>query len=409
MSEDEFDEELTKNLSKDIKENFKDDVTENFPDDVPEQSKSQKSGFKKIFENDDENYDLITDISDDDYEPKRGGSFGKLKLFITIAASAAIAIIVIVLIFTTSTYKSIYDQGVAAFESEKYDKALELFQKAQQREEGANNAEISKYIADCYINLGRQDEAMETYNTILAADPNNASAVYGLCEIYKSKKDAESINKLLEKYEGTGVTAYLEDFIVPSPEMDPKGGVFNEETSITMKGAPDCPIFYTTDGSNPTVDSPVYTKPIALEEGVTLVKAMSVDKMGVKSYVNTQEFILEGMKPSKPVFSLESGVYINGQKLEITTNDKMRIYYTYNRTAPTRSSYRYYNPITLYRGTFTISAITYDEKGNASDVVFRDYCIVEDESQIEAGKDSLKRYQENMNRSDEEKVYKDNE
>ena len=85
MSEDEFDEELTKNLSKDIKENFKDDVTENFPDDVPEQSKSQKSGFKKIFENDDENYDLITDISDDDYEPKRGGSFGKLKLFITIS------------------------------------------------------------------------------------------------------------------------------------------------------------------------------------------------------------------------------------------------------------------------------------------------------------------------------------
>ena len=390
MGEDDFEEELRKNLSKEIKENFSDEISGDFSD---EDEKKKHHRFSDNYKDD---YDLITDISGDDYKKPRSAGLGIFKLLITLGAIAAITIVVLVLVFSDSSYNTIFAQGISAFDSENYERALELFQKAQTKDEGKDNADISKYIADCYINLGRQDEAIETYNNALKLNPNDVNAVVGLCNIYKDKKDAESVNKLLEKYRGTDVESHLSEFILESPKMDPEGGNFDTEISVTITGVANCPIFYTVDGSDPTTSSPAYTKPILLDEGVTVIKAMSVDNMGIKSYVNTQEYTLDQVRPSDPVFSLDSGVYINGQKLTITAQENARIYYTVNGRTPTRSSYRYYNPITLRTGNVTVSAVVYDNDGNFSSVVSRDYTVVRNEQQLEQGEIDFKDYHERM-------------
>ena len=390
MGEDDFEEELRKNLSKELKENFSDEISGDFSD---EDEKKKHHRFSDRYQDD---YDLVTDISGDDHgKPGRAG-LGVLKLVITIGASAAIAIIVLVLLVVNGSYNSIFAQGVSAYDSENYDRALELFQKAQTKEEGKDSSDVSKYIADCYIKLGKQDEAIETYNNVLQANPNDTNAVVGLCAIYADKKDAESLNKMLDKYKGTEVEGYLGDFIVEMPKIEPEGGNYDVETTVTITGVENCPIFYTTDGSDPTTSSPAYTKPITLEEGVTVIKAMSVDNMGIKSYVNSQEYILEQLKPSDPVFSLDSGVYIDGQKLTITAQENARIYYSMNGRTPTRSSYRYYNPITLRTGSVTISAVVYDYNGNFSSVVTRDYTVVRNEEQLEQGQIDYEKYHERM-------------
>ena len=391
MGDDEFEEELRKNLSKEIRENFSEDVSEDFSED-------DKAGKHNIFSDKyKEDYDLVTDISGDDYKPPKSSGGAMVKLIITVGAIAAIIIIVFALVRSNSSYNSIYAQGVSAFESENYKRALELFQTAQTKEEGRENSDISKYIADCYINMGKQDDAIETYNKALQANPNDVNSVVGLCQIYMNKKDAESVNKILDKYKGTEIESSLSQFIIEAPKMEPGGGNFDVATSVTITGVADCPIFYTTDGSEPDTSSPAYTKPISLAEGVTVIKAMSVNDKGIKSYVTTNEYILEQLKPSDPVFSLDSGVYINGQKLTITAQENARIYYTLNGRTPTRSSYRYYNPITLYTGSVTISAVAYDNNGKASSVVVRDYTIVSSEKNLEKGEEDFERYQERMN------------
>ena len=96
------------------------------------------------------------------------------------------------------------------------------------------------------------------------------------------------------------------------------------------------------------------------------------------------------------MFSLDSGVYIDGQKLTITAQENARIYYSMNGRTPTRSSYRYYNPITLRTGSVTISAVVYDYNGNFSSVVTRDYTVVRNEEQLEQGQIDYEKYHERM-------------
>ena len=390
MSEDEFEEELRKNLSREIKENFSDEISGDFSDE------DENKKHRRFSDNYNDDYDLITDISGDNYKGPKHAGLGIFKLLITLGAIAAITVIVFFVIRSDNSFNKIFAQGISAFESENYNKALETLKKAQAMDEGKDNEEISRYIAECYINLGRQDEAVETYNNVLQANPNDVNAVVGLCNIYKSKKDAESINRILEKYKGTEIESHLGDFILEMPKMNPEGGNYDVATSVVITGIENCPIFYTVDGSDPTTSSPAYTKPITLEEGVTVIKAMSVDNMGVKSYINSQEYIFEQLRPSDPVFSLDSGVYINGQKLTITAQENARIYYTMNGRTPTRSSYRYYNPITLRTGSLTISAVVYDNDGEVSSVVTRDYTIVNDENQLEQGEIDFEKYHEKM-------------
>ena len=98
MGEDDFEEELRKNLSKEIKENFSDEISGDFSD---EDEKKKHHRFSDRYQDD---YDLVTDISGDDHgKPGRAG-LGVLKLVITIGASAAIAIIVLVLLVVNGSY-----------------------------------------------------------------------------------------------------------------------------------------------------------------------------------------------------------------------------------------------------------------------------------------------------------------
>ena len=63
---------------------------------------------------------------------------------------------------------------------------------------------------------------------------------------------------------------------------------FTESTQVTMTAASGAEIHYTTDGTQPTAESTLYSGPLTLTE-TTVVKAISI-KNGVTSSVNTKTF-----------------------------------------------------------------------------------------------------------------------
>ncbi|WP_349774007.1 DUF6359 domain-containing protein [Fictibacillus phosphorivorans] len=73
----------------------------------------------------------------------------------------------------------------------------------------------------------------------------------------------------------------------PEPQVEEvkssvEGQVVSKGTQVTLSTAtPDAAIYYTTDGSNPTTDSTLYTDPITIQEDVT-IKAIAV-KEGLKN------------------------------------------------------------------------------------------------------------------------------
>ncbi len=79
---------------------------------------------------------------------------------------------------------------------------------------------------------------------------------------------------------------------VPAPQITPAGGTSNkrfESFDVTITAADGCTIYYTTDGSNPTINSTEYTASFELPYGSapTTVKAIAVDGQGNVSRVTT--------------------------------------------------------------------------------------------------------------------------
>ena len=134
-----------------------------------------------------------------------------------------------------------------------------------------------------------------------------------------------------------------------APVIDPKGGSFIGEQTVTItcetEGAR---IYYTTDGSDPTADSTLYTGAFTLTESAT-VKAIAVKDGCPASEIVTATFT-KAEPAAAPVIDPKGGSFIGEQTVTITCETEgARIYYTTDGSDPTADS-------TLYTGAFTLTA-----------------------------------------------------
>ena len=137
-------------------------------------------------------------------------------------------------------------------------------------------------------------------------------------------------------------------FVEPAnPVLNPVSGTtFDSSLSVSMT----CPtegatIHYTTDGSNPTAESPMYKR--FKISGKTTVKAVAV-KNGMLSEVVTAEYALG--QCADPVFSLADGAEFehSNQEVSIAWNNDGVLRYTLDGSEPTAES-------PIYEGPFSFS------------------------------------------------------
>jgi predicted alpha-1,2-mannosidase len=94
---------------------------------------------------------------------------------------------------------------------------------------------------------------------------------------------------------GTGpsdlpVAQITERLIVPTPVIKAAGKTFKDSIEISFENKPgDVRIHYTTDGSSPDRDAPLFTKPFLINATAT-VKAIGIDRSGQSSQIATATF-----------------------------------------------------------------------------------------------------------------------
>lgn len=82
-----------------------------------------------------------------------------------------------------------------------------------------------------------------------------------------------------------------EHLIIPAPYLLATGKTFTDEMRVEMGMAcKDCSLHYTTDGSQPTAESPVYSKAIIIKN-TTNFKLIAISKAGKKSTIIEEEII----------------------------------------------------------------------------------------------------------------------
>lgn len=80
------------------------------------------------------------------------------------------------------------------------------------------------------------------------------------------------------------------------PTLTPDGGEIWGETYVTITAEPDCSIYYTWDGTDPTEQSAKYMEPIYVPEGENVLSVLVVnDRNGLKSdiYRSSYRYILQ--------------------------------------------------------------------------------------------------------------------
>jgi hypothetical protein len=111
--------------------------------------------------------------------------------------------------------------------------------------------------------------------------------------------------------------------------------------SITITAAPGATIYYTNNGTTPTIKSTRYTGPITISQSCTL-KAIQVDAEGNVSPVAEAVYTFEAPAPA---------IAVSGETAVLSdTSPEVDIFYTTLGNLPTTSSARYTGPIAVTPG-----------------------------------------------------------
>ncbi|MCL2073112.1 MAG: chitobiase/beta-hexosaminidase C-terminal domain-containing protein [Marinilabiliaceae bacterium] len=108
--------------------------------------------------------------------------------------------------------------------------------------------------------------------------------------------------------------------MVSKPTFDPIPGIYETPQNVTINcETPDAVIFYTLDGSNPNDNSEIFTTPILLSEGTSIIKAMAVYPGFNNSAVVVGEYTVNvGIRfftlTDIEVYSFNNQIYIINEK-----------------------------------------------------------------------------------------------
>jgi len=187
-------------------------------------------------------------------------------------------------------------------------------------------------------------------------------------------------------YDASGNLGYLNDLwkVPPSatsppatatPTFSPSAGTYASSQAVTISDATaGATIYYTTNGTAPTVSSAVYAGPVTIASSETL-EAIATASGHSTSAVATAAYTINLPAAAAPAFSPVAGTYTATQTVAISdATAGATIYYTTNGTAPTVSSAVYAGPITV-SSTETIEAIAAATGHSTSPVATAAYTI----------------------------------
>jgi hypothetical protein len=193
------------------------------------------------------------------------------------------------------------------------------------------------------------------YYTTDGTKPTTSSHLYTGPVVIPDVSATETINAIAV---ATGASSPIASAVytiipqLPSPSFSPATGSYTGTQHVTITSPTSGGvIYYTTDGTTPTLTSAVYKGPLAVSETASIIANVA----GVPGYSTSKPvrgtYVLLTLA-SAPSISPSTGTYSTAPTIVITSSVKSAaIYYTTDGTIPTSAS-------TLYKGPFVLNAST---------------------------------------------------
>lgn len=207
---------------------------------------------------------------------------------------------------------------------------------------------INKHLGTPYFSTSRHDSSYTTEKVAVTAtsssdtiryttdggDPDANSKIYS-----DSILVSDSTTIIAKAFRGTNVPSAACTttiaLIASSPVFSVKGGSYTSQRHLAITSPSGVPVYYTTDGTNPTSKSLKYSDTLLLDSNVA-IKAFAYLPNWRASPVVSASY---SFKVATPTLSFTSGSYDTTQVLKITDSASgIVIHYTKDGTIPTCSS-----------------------------------------------------------------------
>jgi hypothetical protein len=173
-----------------------------------------------------------------------------------------------------------------------------------------------------------------------------------------------------DKWLPSAIASASYQFQVANLFVIPMGGSYVTPQTVQISSVtPEAVIYYTTDGTEPTVNSSVYSAPIIIDRNTNL-KARGLLTGWTDGPTVSVNFSFQ-VEP--PIFSLTPGTYNNPVSVALSTpTTGAEIRFTTDGTDPTASSDIYSAPLSIVANT-QIKARAYKDGWNASSIISGTY------------------------------------
>ena len=258
--------------------------------------------------------------------------------------------------------------------------AIDVLKQGQIEHPG--NTDIIFRMSDYYLEEGMIQEAVDCLRGITEgtgfSDEKVLNAYESIISIYRQNGDYDKIADILNASDNVVVEGLRQRYIPAMPVMNPASGSYPlVNVDLRLLDGTGNKIYYTVNDGTPDSGSILYDKEIVLDaDGTYNIKAVAVNEYGISSPVAESEYIVEKGAPTAPEIMEPSGDYSQNTMIVAVAEAGTSIFYTTDGSDPTMESKQYVSPITMPVGTSHFRFIAYDNDGNCSDIVDRDYHLV---------------------------------
>jgi len=297
----------------------------------------------------------------------------RLQRFLMILFLAAALIGVIIFLGYQNSYDGIMRKGNQALGAQQFSEAESYFKRAIAQNAGRAEAYIG--LSKIYLHNDDLEGAENIFLDAIDAQPTNTALYKAVIQFYIDTDQLIKISRLLDDTDDEKVLQEVREYISEPPVFSLDDGIFQEvqEVALTSNGET---IFYTTDGSEPTTASNVYTEPILINEGENTIKAISVNRKGIPSLTSARTFVVDLPIAGAPAVSPSTGQYNRPTQITIQVPEGYTAFYTMDGTMPTTASNQYTGPIDMPEGrTMFWAILVNNSNGKATPATQRNYVL----------------------------------
>lgn len=155
---------------------------------------------------------------------------------------------------------------------------------------------LSLKKAEYLQKAGNTDQALNIVMRVIKDNPEGSPEFdegwAGVVAICTEEEEFGKLATLLEGSELESVKSRYYNYLVYDPVFRQQPGEYTGELNLVIESQGVGTVFYTIDGSEPTEKSNLYTEGVLLRPGVYTVKAMFVNRYGLRSNTVTGTYLI---------------------------------------------------------------------------------------------------------------------